>query len=93
MAILMDISAIISLVNVGMLVALLIMYVKIYRSSKAIFTFGLMFFASMLIVHNLVAVYAYFAMAPLYNESLLPYFVAIHVAELIGIAALLKITI
>jgi len=93
MAILMDISAIISLVNVGMLVALLIMYVKIYRSSKAIYTFGLMFFASMLIVHNLVAVYAYFAMAPLYNESLLPYFVAINAAELIGIAALLKITI
>ena len=89
----MDVSAIISLVNVGMLAALLTMYVKIYRSSKATFTFGLMFFASMLIVHNLVAVYAYFAMAPLYNENLLPYFVAIHAAELIGIAALLKITI
>ena len=89
----MDVSAIISLVNVGLLAALLTMYVKIYRSSKATFTFGLMFFASMLIVHNLVAVYAYFAMAPLYNENLLPYFVAIHAAELIGIAALLKITI
>ena len=89
----MDVSAIISLVNVGMLAALLTMYVKIYRSSRAIFTIGLMFFASMLIVHNLVAVYAYFAMAPLYNENLLPYFVAIHAAELIGIAALLKITI
>jgi hypothetical protein len=93
MAILMDVSAIISLVNVGLLAALLTMYVKIYRSSKATFTFGLMFFASMLIVHNLVAVYAYFAMAPLYNENLLPFFVAIHAAELIGIAALLKITI
>jgi len=32
-------------------------------------------------------------MAPLYNEALLPYFVAIHAAELVGIAALLKITI
>jgi hypothetical protein len=93
MAILMDVSAIISLVNVGLLAALLTMYVKIYRSSKATFTFGLIFFASMLIVHNLVAVYAYFAMAPLYNENLLPFFVAIHAAELIGIAALLKITI
>ncbi len=93
MAILMDVSAIISLVNVGLLAALLTMYVKIYRSSKATFTFGLMFFASMLIVHNLVAVYAYFAMAPLYNENLLPFFVAIHAAELIGIATLLKITI
>jgi hypothetical protein len=38
-------------------------------------------------------VYAYFSMAPLYNEALLPYFVAVHVAELAGIATLLKITI
>jgi hypothetical protein len=93
MAILMDISAAISLANVAMLIALLTLYVKIYKSSKAIFTFGLMFFASMLMLHNLVAVYAYLAMAPLYNEALLPYFVAIHVAELAGIAALLKITL
>jgi hypothetical protein len=93
MAILMDISAAISLANVAMLIALLTLYVKIYKSSKAIFTFGLMFFASMLMLHNLVAVYAYLAMAPLYNEALLPYFVAIHGAELAGIAALLKITL
>jgi hypothetical protein len=93
MAILMDISAAISLANVAMLIALLTLYVKIYKSSKAVFTFGLMFFASMLMLHNLVAVYAYFAMAPLYNEALLPYFVAIHGAELTGIAALLKITL
>lgn len=93
MAILMDISAAISLANVAMLIALLTLYVKMYKSSKAIFTFGLMFFASMLMLHNLVAVYAYLAMAPLYNEALLPYFVAIHVAELAGIAALLKITL
>jgi hypothetical protein len=93
MAILMDISAAISLANVAMLIALLTLYVKIYKSSKAVFTFGLMFFASMLMLHNLVAVYAYFAMAPLYNEALLPYFVAIHGAELAGIAALLKITL
>jgi hypothetical protein len=93
MAILMDISAAISLTNVAMLMALLILYMKIYKSSKAIFTLGLMFFAGMLILHNVIAVYAYFAMAPLYHEALLPYFVVIHAAELAGIAVLLKITI
>jgi hypothetical protein len=93
MAILMDISAAISLTNVAMLMALLILYLKIYKSSKAIFTLGLMFFAGMLILHNVIAVYAYFAMAPLYHEALLPYFVVIHAAELAGIAVLLKITI
>jgi hypothetical protein len=52
-----------------------------------------MFFAGMLILHNGIAVFAYVTMEPLYNEALLPYFVAIHAAELVGIAVLLKITI
>ena len=90
---LMGISAALGLTNVALLVALLVLYARIYKSSKAIFTIGLMFFAGMLVLHNAIAVYAYFSMAPLYNEALLPYFVAVHVAELAGIAALLKITI
>jgi hypothetical protein len=93
MNILMEISAALSLTNVALLIALLIIYLRIYSSSKAIFTLGLMFFAGMLMIHNAIAVYAYFAMEPLYNEALLPYFVAIHAAELVGIAVLLKITI
>jgi hypothetical protein len=93
MEVLMQISAALGLTNVALLITLLVVYVKIYKSSKAIFTLGLMFFAGMLILHNAIAVYAYFAMAPLYSEALLPYFVAIHIAELAGIAALLKITI
>jgi hypothetical protein len=93
MAVLMDISAGISLTNVAILIALLTVYIKIYKSSKAIFTLGLIFFAGMLMLHNAIAVYAYFTMAPLYNEALLPYFVVINAAELAGIAVLLKITI
>jgi hypothetical protein len=93
MTILMDISSIISLANVSILLALLTVYVKIYKSTRAIFTVGLMFFASMLMLHNLIAVYAYFAMAPLYTEGLLPYFLGVHIAELAGIGALLKVTL
>lgn len=89
----MDISAGISIANVAILGALLIIYSKIYKTSKAIFTLGLMFFAGMLVLHNIIAVYAYLAMAPLYSEALLPYFVAVHAAELAGISILLKITI
>ena len=89
----MDISAAISLTNVAILIALLSIYVKIYKSSKAVFTLGLMFFTGMLMLHNVIAVYAYFAMAPLYHEALLPYFLVIHAAELAGLATLLKITI
>lgn len=93
MNLLMEISAALSLVNVALLIALLVIYVRIYRSSKAIFTLGLMFFAGMLMLHNIIAVYAYFSMELLYNDALMPYFVAIHAAELVGIAVLLKITI
>ena len=89
----MDISAIISLANVSVLLALLTVYAKIYKSTRAIFTVGLIFFASMLMLHNLIAVYAYFAMAPLYTEGLLPYFLGVHIAELAGIGALLKVTL
>ena len=93
MTILMDISAIISLANVSILLALLTVYAKIYKNTRAIFTVGLMFFVSMLMLHNLIAVYAYFAMAPSYAEGLLPYFLGVHIAELAGIGALLKVTI
>jgi hypothetical protein len=93
MVMLMDVSAIISLANVAILIALLTIYVKIYKSTKAIFPVGLMFFAGMLMLHNLIAVYAYVAMAPLYAEALLPYFVGVHTAELAGVATLLKITL
>ena len=93
MNVLMEVSAAVSLTNVALLMALLFVYVRIYQSSKAIFTLGLMFFASMLGLDNIIAVYAYVVMAPLYNEALLPYFLAVHIAELAGVAVLLKITI
>lgn len=93
MNILMEVSAALALTNVALLIILLVVYLRIYRSSKAIFTQGLIFFAGMLVLHNAIAAYAYVAMEPLYDDKLLPYFVAIHAAELIGIAVLLKITI
>jgi hypothetical protein len=93
MAMLMDVSSIVSLVNMAILVALLAVYANIYRKTGATFTVGLMVFASMLMLHNVIAVYAYFAMAPLYSDDLLPYFVGIHIAELAGLIALLKVTV
>jgi hypothetical protein len=90
---LMEISAGVGIANVGLLIALLTVYAKVYKSTRAVFTIGLMFFAGMLMLHNIIAVYAYFAMQPLYAVGLLPYFAVIHIAELAGIAALLKVTL
>jgi hypothetical protein len=93
MEVLMTLSAGIALVNVALLIALLTIYARIYKSTRAVFTVGLMFFAGMLILHNMIAVYAYFTMEPLYSVALLPYFVAVHITELAGIVILLKVTL
>ena len=90
---LMEISAGVGIANVVLLIALLTVYAKVYKSTRAVFTIGLMFFAGMLMLHNIIAVYAYFAMQPLYAVGLLPYFAVIHIAELAGIGALLKVTL
>ena len=90
---LIEISAGVGIANVILLIALLTVYAKVYKSTRAVFTIGLMFFAGMLMLHNIIAVYAYLAMQPLYAVGLLPYFAVIHIAELAGIAALLKVTL
>lgn len=93
MALLMDVSSIVSMVNTAVLVVLLAVYANIYRKTGATFTIGLIVFASMLMLHNIIAIYGYFAMAPLYSDDLLPFFVGIHIAELAGLIALLKVTV
>ena len=79
--------------NMTILIVLLVVYSRIFIKTKATFTVGLAVFAGMLMLHNGIAVYGYFAMAPLYSRELLPYFVGIHIAELIGLIALLKVTV
>lgn len=93
MALLMDVSSVVSMANMMILVVLLAVYGRIYSKTGATFTIGLMIFAGMLMLHNVIAVYGYFAMAPLYSDDLLPYFVGIHIAELAGLIALLKVTV
>ena len=93
MNILVALTAGIALVIVALLVALLTINARIYKNTKASFTIGLMFFAGMLLLHNVIAVYAYFTMESLYSMELLPFFVVIHLAELAGISILLKVTL
>ena len=90
---LMGISAVIGLANICVLTALLIIYLRVYKNTKATFTIGLIFFVGLLMLHNIIAVYAYFAMEQLYAMRLLPYFVGIHIAELAGLLVLLRVTL
>jgi hypothetical protein len=90
---LMGISAVVGLANIGILIALLIVYLRIYKNTKATFTIGLIFFVCLLMLHNIIVVYAYFAMQQLYSVGLLPYFIGIHIAELAGLSVLFRVTL
>src|ERR671915_82726 len=74
MTLLMDVSSIVSMVNTIILVVLLAVYANIYRKTGATFTIGLMVFAGMLMLHNIIAIYGYFAMAPLFLFFFFPFF-------------------
>ena len=89
----MQLTAAISLINIAILTVLLFIYARIYKSSKAVFTLGLLFFSIMMVSQNVIAVYAYFAMAQLYSPELYPYILGIHFTELMGLAVLLKISL
>ena len=86
-------NAVVSSANIAVLIALFMLYVKVYKSSKANFTIGLMVFTCLLMLHNIIAVYGYFMMEPLYAPTLMPYFLAIYIAELGGLLVLLRITL
>jgi hypothetical protein len=90
---LMSVSAIVGLANIGILTAMLVVYAKVYWNTRAIFTVGLMFFVGLLMLHNIIAIYAYFTMETLYVVGLLPYYVGIHIAELAGLSILFRLTL
>ena len=89
----MTASTVVSGTNMIALGILIGVFAKMYSKTKAQLPLGMIFFAGLLFLHNLIGVYAYFSMMELYAAALLPYLLAVHVAELAGILILLKITL
>ena len=89
----MTVSTIVSSTNMVVLGILMAVFGKMYSKTKAQLPLGMIFFSGLLFLHNIIAVYAYFSMMELYAAALLPYLLAVHVAELAGILILLKITL
>lgn len=89
----MTASTVVSGANMIALGVLIGVFAKMYSKTKAQLPLGMIFFAGLLFLHNLIGVYAYFSMMELYAAALLPYLLAVHVAELAGILILLKITL
>ena len=88
----MTASTIVSGANMIALGVLIAVFTKMYSKTKAQLPLGMIFFAGLLFLHNVIGVYAYFTMMELYAVALLPYMLAVHVAELAGILIFLRIT-
>ena len=89
----MTASTIVSGANLVVLGVLVGVFIKIYSRTRAQLPLGMIFFAGLLFLHNVIGVYAYFSMMELYAAALLPYLLAVHIAELAGILIFLKITL
>jgi hypothetical protein len=90
---LMTASTIVSGANMIALGCLIGVFAKMYTKTRAQLPLGMIFFAALLFLHNVIGVYAYFTMMDLYAPALLPYLLAVHIAEFAGILILLRITL
>ena len=79
--------------NSAILVGLIYLYTRIAIRTRASYSIGLMFFAGLLLLHNLLTALAYGTMSPLFGSEALPYLSAIGGAELAGLLVLLKLTL
>jgi hypothetical protein len=89
----MELAIVFSSLNVVVLIGLLYLYARIAWRSKAVYSVGLLIFASLLLLQNLVTAFSYVEMTPFFGEELLPYLLAISVLEFGGLLALTKVTI
>jgi hypothetical protein len=89
----MDFAVVFASLNVAVLVGLLFLYSRIAWKSKAVYTVGLIVFASLLLIQNLVTDYSYVMMTPYFGESVVPFLFAISILEFGGLLALARVTL
>lgn len=80
-------------VNSAILLALLFLYGKMALRTKAMYAWGLLVFALLLLGHNLLTIFAYVSMAPLFGSEALPFLSAMAAFELGGLIVLMKMTL
>jgi hypothetical protein len=82
-------AAALSLVNVLLLLGLIYIYGGSLRQVKAEFTAGLLFFAALMLVQNLIALYSYVAMFMYFATGAGALVLGITAAETAGLVVLL----
>ncbi|MGA3296981.1 MAG: hypothetical protein ABSD41_05980 [Candidatus Bathyarchaeia archaeon] len=82
-------AAAFSLINVLLLIALIAVYVNSFRKIRAGFTAGLIFFSTMFLIQNLIALYSYLAMFMYYAAGVSGLVLTITIAQTVGLVVLL----
>ena len=84
-----QIVAFFSFVNVMLLVGLIWIYLSSFRKVRAQFTLGLVFFAALFLVQNLIALYAFLNMFMYYATGVEGIVLAITVVQTAGLSIML----
>ena len=82
----------VSIANMIVLGILIVNYAKMYAKTKAQLPIGMIIFAGMLFLHNIIGAFAYFSMEEIFSHAVFPYMLGVTIAELAGVLILLKIT-
>ncbi len=85
--------SIVSIANMAVLGILMVIFGKMYASTKAQLPLGLIVVAGALFLHNAIGSLAYFSMEQLFSHDIFPYMLGVGIAELVGLLIFLKITL
>ena len=89
---LMKLITILTLVSIVMLLLLIYVYYKNIKKIKSSFTIGLLIFAVLFLIQNLVSIYYYLTMMDYYVPAVEKHVFIFTLLQTIGFAILLKIT-
>jgi len=86
-------ATLVATVNVILLLGLIYLYALILLKTRASYTAGLLIFAMLLLLQNVVTVYGYALMSANIGAGFDPFLLGIAICECGGLLALLRVTI
>jgi hypothetical protein len=93
MALLLDIAIVIYCINAALFAFLAYLYGKTALSTRARYPVGLFIFALLLLFHSAGTAAAYLFLGPYFGDEAVPFMSIMGGVELVGVAALLRITL
>ncbi len=85
--------SVVSIANMGILGVLIVIFGRMYETTRAQLPLGMIVVAAMLFLHNVIGALAYFSMEQIFSHDIFPYMLGVGIAELVGLIIFLKITL